>query len=65
MNIDELILVITEDLKTMKTQHLSLMLYLCNLVTQCQKQQAPAQLLDLQAILAAELFQRGEPTPSG
>jgi hypothetical protein len=64
MDIDELILVVTEDLKTMKTAYLALLFYLCAQVTHGQRQQAPAQLLDLQAILAAELLQRGE-NPSG
>jgi len=59
MDIDELILVVTEDLKTMKTEYLALLFSLCNRVTQCQKQQAPIPLLDLQAILDAELLQRG------
>ncbi len=59
MSIDELILVVTEDLKTMKTEHIGLMFYLCNRVTQLQRKHAPAQILDLQAILYAELLQRG------
>ena len=64
MDIDELILVVTEDLKTMKTPYLSLMFYLCNQVTHGQKQQAPALLLDLQAILDTELLKRGVNTAS-
>lgn len=59
MNIDELILVITEDIKKMKTAYLALLFFLCNQVTQGQKQQVPTPLLDLQAILYAELLQRG------
>ena len=59
MQLDELILVVTEDLKTIKTEHLALLFYLCNRVTQGQKQQVPTQVLDLQAILAVELFKRG------
>ena len=62
MQLDELILVVVEDLKTMKTEHLALLFYLCNRVTQGQKQQAPAPLLDLQAILDAELLQRAANT---
>ncbi len=58
MNIDEFILVVTEDLTTIKPAHLGLLFYLCNQVTQSQKQQAPASLLDLYAILYAELLQR-------
>ena len=65
MKLDELILVVTEDLKTMKTEYLALLFYLCHWVTQGQKPQVPTQVLDLQAILAAELFQRGEQTPDG
>ena len=64
MDINELILVVTEDLKTMKTPYLSLMFYLCNQVTHDQKQQAPAPLLDLQAILETELVKRGVNTAS-
>jgi hypothetical protein len=59
MDIDELILVVTEDLKTMKTQHIGLMFYLCNRLIKWQKQPVRVQLLDLQAILYAELLQRG------
>lgn len=60
MQLDELILAVTEDIKTMKTAHLALLFYLCQQVLQCSKQLTPVQLLDLQAILYAELLQRKE-----
>ena len=64
MDIDELILVVTEDLKIMKTQYLGLLFYLCRRLIKRQKQRAPAPLLDLQAILATELLKRGVNTAS-
>lgn len=64
MDIDELILVVTEDLKTIKTQHLGLLFYLCSRLIKRQKQRAPAPLLDLQAILDTELLKRGVNTSS-
>jgi hypothetical protein len=59
MEIDELILAVVEDLKPMQTAHLALMFYLCNRVIKLQKQHVRVHLLDLQAILYAELLKRG------
>ncbi len=59
MNPSELITIVTEDLNTIKIEHLGLMFHLCHLVTQAAKQKTPDSITDLQTILAVELFKRG------
>lgn len=58
MNTDDAVRVVTEDIRHMKLEYLYLLWHLCTLATRCLKRRTPAELLDLQAIVEAELAKR-------